>query len=101
VDQNPFLSGRSRDSGTFRRVSIWQIELLPTVEADVVCTAFDGEHPTLMTVSAAKEKLENPKKAFHKSCARWRRSQLPLTSSQSSNDFTLARARAIAQSAAP
>ena len=82
-------------------VSIWQIELLPTVEADLVCAVFDGEHSTLMTMAAAKEKLENPKKRFHRSCARWRRSQLPLTSSQSSNDFTLARARAIEQSAAP
>jgi hypothetical protein len=37
----------------------------------------------------------------YQSCARWRRSQLPFASSHSSNERTLARAKAIAQSAAP
>jgi hypothetical protein len=40
-------------------VSIWQIELLPTVEADLVCTAFDREHATQVPVTAAKEELKN------------------------------------------
>jgi len=82
-------------------VSIWQIELLPTVEADLVCAVFDREHTAEVTVPAAKGKLENPKQWFHQSRVRWRRSQLPLASSHSSRERTLARARAIAQSAAP
>jgi hypothetical protein len=61
---------------------VWQVEFPSTVEADLVGTVFDGEDPTLMTMSAAKEKLENPNKKFHKSCARWRRSQLSVMSSQ-------------------
>lgn len=88
-------------SGLRGHAGICQVKFPSTVEADLVCTVFDGEHPALMTMPAAKEKLGNPNKRFHKSCTRWRRSQLPFTSSQSSKDFTLARARAIAQSAAP
>jgi hypothetical protein len=78
-----------------------QVEFSPTVEADLVRAAFDREHTAEVTVAASKHKLENVQQEFHKSCARWRRSQLPLASSQSSRERTLARARAIAQSAAP
>ena len=96
-----FASSDPRSGGLYGIACVWQVEFPSTVEAHLVCTVFDREHSTLMAMSAAKEKLENPKKRFHRSCARWRRSQLPLTSSQSSSDFTLARARAIEQSAAP
>ena len=49
----------------------------------------------------AKANWNIPRKRFHQSCARCRRSQLPLASSQFSKERTLARARAIEQSAAP
>jgi hypothetical protein len=48
-----------------------------------------------------RSKLEDQRKELHKSCARCLRSQLPLASSHSSSERTLARARAMAQSAAP
>jgi hypothetical protein len=47
------------DSGTCKCVSIWQIELLPTVEADLVCAVFDREHATHVPVTAAKQELKN------------------------------------------
>jgi len=81
--------------------SIRQIEFPPTVEADLVCAVFDREYSANMTVAAAENKLEDTDEQFHKSCARWRRSQLPFASNHSSKDRTLARAKAIAQSAAP
>ncbi len=74
---------------------------LRTVEAHLVGAVFDGEDTAQVTMPATKNKLENPAQRFHQSCARWRRSQLPLASSHSSRERTLARARAIAQSAAP
>jgi hypothetical protein len=58
---------------------VWHVEFPSTIEANLVRTVFDGEHPALMTMSAAKEKLKGPKKRFHKSCARWRRSRIPFT----------------------
>ncbi len=78
-----------------------QIEFPSAVEADLIRAVFDREYPADMTVAAAKNKLEDSEKQFHKSCARWRRSQLPLASNHSSSERTLARAKAIAQSAAP
>jgi len=78
-----------------------QIEFPSTVEADAVGAAFDREHTAEVTVPAAKDKLESPEQQFHKSCTRCRRSQLPLVSSHSSRERTLARASAMAQSAAP
>jgi hypothetical protein len=95
------LSSRPRASGPYRHVRTRQIEFTSTVEANLVCAVFDGEHTAEVTVAASKHKLKNVQQEFHKSCARWRRSQLPLASSQSSRERTLARARAIAQSAAP
>jgi hypothetical protein len=50
-------------------VSIWQIELLPTVEADLVCAVFDREHAAQVPVPAAKEKVNNLEKQSHTSCA--------------------------------
>jgi len=81
--------------------SIRQIEFPPTVEADLVCAVFDREYSANMTVAAAENKLEDSEEQFHKSCARCRRSQLPLASNHSSSERMLARAKAIAQSAAP
>ena len=78
-----------------------QIEFPSTIEANFVCAVFDREYPADMTVAATENKLEDCEKQFHKSCARWRRSQLPLASNHSSSERTLARANAIAQSAAP
>jgi hypothetical protein len=78
-----------------------QIEFPSTVEANLVGAVFDREYTAEVTMPAAKHKLEDVQQEFHKSCARWRRSQLPFASSHSSRERTLARARAIAQSAAP
>ena len=88
-----------------QRPAVWgmlrgQVEFPPTVEAHAVCAAFDGEDAAKVTMPAAKDELED-RQWLHNSCARWRRSQLPLASNHSSSERTLARARAIAQSAAP
>jgi hypothetical protein len=82
------------------RMRVRQVEFPSTVETNPVSPAFDGEHAAEVTMPATEDELNN-RQHFHKSCARWRRSQLPLASSQSSRERTLARARAIAQSAAP
>ena len=81
-------------------MGVRQVEFPSTVEADLVCAVFDGEDAAEVTVPAAKDELKN-RQQFHKSPARWRRSQLPLASNHSSSERTLARAKAIAQSAAP
>lgn len=90
----------SRD-GMYWRVCVWQVEFPTTIEADPVCAVPDREYSTHVSMSATKDKLENPDQRFHQSCARWRRSTLPFASSHSSRERTLARAKAIAQSAAP
>jgi len=77
------------------------LELPSTFQTDLVRSIFDSKHTALSAVTTSKHKMENPENGFHKSPARCRRSQLPLASSQSSNARTLARASAIAQSAAP
>ena len=81
--------------------SVRQVEFSSTVKAHPVRAVFDREHTAEVTVAASKNKLEDTQEKVHKSCARWRRSQLPLASSHSSRERTLVRARAIAQSAAP
>jgi hypothetical protein len=78
-----------------------QVELPPTIETDFVGAVLDGEPAAQVTVPAAKDGLKNFHERFHKSCALCRRSQHPLASSHSRSERTLARARAIAQSAAP
>src|SRR5450755_3248952 len=78
-----------------------QVEFPSAIEADLVCAVFDSEYTALVAVPAAKDKLKYVEQKFHKSCACWRRSQLPLASNHSSRERTLARARAMAQSAAP
>jgi len=96
----PFQAIGTQGIGIWRCLQIRQVEFPSTVEADLIRPVFDREHAAEMTVPAAKDKLEN-RQQLHKSCARWRRSQLPLASNHSSSERTLARARAIEQSAAP
>jgi hypothetical protein len=74
---------------------------MSTLQADLVRPFLDREYTTPLAVMATEGKLENPKQWFHKSSVRCRRTQLPWASSQSSRERTLARARAIEQSAAP
>jgi hypothetical protein len=88
-----------RSDGAHSRPGIF--EFLSTLQADLIGPLVDCEHTTFLAVTTSEYKLENPKQEFHKSSALCRRSQLPLTSNQSSKARTLARARAIAQSAAP
>jgi hypothetical protein len=96
------LQGRAQRNGRpFWRIRIRQVEFPSTVETNLIRSVFDREHPAEVTVAAAEDKLKSHKKHFHKSCVRWRRSTLPFASSHSSRERTLARARAIAQSAAP
>ena len=94
-------AGIRRSVGRFERVRVRQVEFPSTVKANLVRAVSDHEHTTEMTVPTAEKELEHSQQQLHKSCARWRRSQLPLASSHSSRERTLARARAIAQSAAP
>lgn len=95
------LSGCPTSSRPYGYVPIRQVEFPSTVEADFVRAMFDREHTAEMTMPAAKNKLEDVEQEVHKSCARWRRSQLPFASNHSSSERMLARASAIAQSAAP
>jgi hypothetical protein len=85
-DRDPFLSSRPRATGSYRHVCMRQIEFPATVEANLVRAVFDREHTAEVTMPAAKNKLEDVQQEFHKSCARWRRSQLPLASSHSSRE---------------
>src|SRR5260370_36167368 len=96
----PEAGGRRSIGGAWCK-RVRQVEFPATIEADSVGAVFDGEHAAEVTVPAAKNKLKDTQEQSHKSCARWRRSELPLASNHSSRDRTLARARAIAQSAAP
>jgi len=80
---------------------VWQVEFPSTVEAYPVCAIFDREDAAQVTMPAANDKLDNPTQRIHQSRVLWRRSQLPLASSHSSRERMLARASAIAQSAAP
>jgi len=95
------LSGRSRARGPYRHVCMRQIEFPTAVEAHLVGAVLDREHAAEVAVAAAEYELENGPQWVHRSWARWRRSQVPLASSHSSSARTRARARAIAQSAAP
>lgn len=85
----------------FGRIGVRQIEFPSAVEANPVCAVFNREHTAEVAVAASKNELEDTQKHVHKSCARWRRSQLPLASSHSSRERILARANATEQSAAP
>ncbi len=92
--------GANGHAGAHRRGSTRQIEFPRTVEADFVRAAFDREHAAQVTVAAVKN-TQHIEKPLHRSIARCRRSQLPLASSHSRRERTLARAKAMAQSAAP
>ena len=98
IQQRTTIGGSTRSYWMHRSPGI--PEFLPTLETDPVCPFLDGEHATHLSVVAPKRRVQKPKQWFHKSCARLR-SELPLASSQSSKERTLARARAIEQSAAP
>jgi hypothetical protein len=47
---------------------VGQVEFPPTVEADLVCATFNGEHPADVAVPAAKDGSKKGQQ-FHKSCA--------------------------------
>jgi len=94
-------AGARRCVGPYWAIRIWHFKFSCTIEAHPVRAVFDREDAAQVTMPAPKDKLENPTQRVHQSRARWRRSQLPLASSHSSRERTLARARAIAQSAAP
>ena len=91
-----YSNGREVVSASWHR----KIELPATFEADLVGSLLDREYSAHLLVTAPKDESENPQQRFHTSCARLR-SQLPLASSHSSIERTLARASAIEQSAAP
>jgi len=76
-------------------------EFPSALEADLVRSLLDCEYAAQVTVMASEESLNQPPQEFHKSCARLRRSESPLASSQSSSLRMLVRAKAIEQSAAP
>jgi hypothetical protein len=63
---------------------IRQLKFSCAIKADPVRAVLDCEDAAQVTMPATKSKLENPTQRFHQSCPRWRRSQLPLASSQSS-----------------
>jgi hypothetical protein len=44
-----------------------QIEFSSAIKANPVGTVFNGEHPTHVTMPAAKGKPENPKQRVHRS----------------------------------
>ena len=87
------------DNGSNRR-SFRTLKLAPTLEADLVRSPLDGEHAAQLPVTAPEDELKNPQQRVHTSCARLR-SELLLASSHSNKARTLARARAMEQSAAP
>ena len=71
-----------------------QIEFASTVEANLVRAAFDREHTAEVTMSAAKNKLEDVRQEFHKSSASSRCPQLsiglplgPLFNTSKAQDF--------------
>lgn len=94
-------SGDLRIIGRSCSKRVWQVEFPSAVEADLVRAMLNREHTADVTVAASEDKLEKGLQQFHTSCDLWRRSQLPLVSNQPSSERTLARARAIEQSAAP
>ena len=77
-DLDRFLSSRPRASRPYRHVCRRQIEFASTVEANLVRAAFDREHTAEMTMSAAKNKLEDVRQEFHKSSASSRCPQLSI-----------------------
>jgi hypothetical protein len=80
---------------------ITNIKFLSALQTNLVRPLLNSEHTTHLAMMTSEGKLKNPQQESHKFCARCRRSQLPLASSQSSSVRTLVRARAMEQSAAP
>jgi hypothetical protein len=77
------------------------VEFLSAFQTDPIRPLFDGKNATFPAMTTSKNKMENYEQRVHKSATLCRRSQLPLVSSQVRSERTLARARAIEQSAAP
>ena len=77
-----------------------QIEFPPTIEANAVSAVLDGEDPTHVMMPASENELKDPQKRIHQPCSRLR-SKVPFASSQVNNEWTLPRASAMEQSAAP
>jgi hypothetical protein len=100
-DSSPIGNRKSVEPQRRIRIRIGQIEFPTAVETDSVGAVLDGEHSAHVFMPATKYKLEDSEQPVHKSCARCRRSQLPLVSSHLRSERTLARASAMAQSAAP
>src|ERR1700724_1526430 len=95
------MQGRSGNIGNAQPYGVHQspgiLKFLATVQADLVRPFLDCEHGSPFAVMASEGKLEHLQEWFHKSSARFRRSQLPWASSQSTRERTLARARASEQ----
>jgi hypothetical protein len=49
-------------------VSVRQVKLFPAVEADLVRSPLDSEHPAHVTVTTAERELEDPTQRVHRSC---------------------------------
>lgn len=94
------LEMRHRASRQCTGINLHSLKLLSTLKADFVRSLLDGEDATELAVPAPEDELEDPQQRVHASCAR-RRSRLPFASSHPIRVRTLARARAIEQSAAP
>ncbi len=54
-------------SGSMWRMRVWQVEFPSTVEAHPVRAVFDRKNAAQVTMSATKNKLENPTQRFHQS----------------------------------
>ena len=95
-----FLAARQGSIDENRGWNFRQVELSSAVEANPVRPLLDREDSTHVPMMAAKYELEHPKYRVDQPCSRLR-SQLPLASSHASRPRTLARAKAMEQSAAP
>src|SRR5271154_6688782 len=84
-DSRPRGNQRSVEPQRRIRIRIGQVEFPAAIEAHAVGAVLDGEYSAHVLMAATKEKLKNPEHAVHKSCARCRRSQLPLVSSHASS----------------
>jgi ACT domain-containing protein len=56
---------RSEIVGRSCSQSVRQVKFASTVEADLICSAFDREHTAKVTVPAAKDKFEKGLQQFH------------------------------------
>jgi len=80
AQRNMRTIGSARPDRMHQRPRI--LELLSAFQADLVRAFLDRENSTALVMMASKSKLNNPQQRFHKSLARCRRTQLPLSSGQ-------------------